>query len=160
MKWNASFLSLTMLPLLVAGCAAVTIGGSSNAVSGTARSSQVAAAPAEEFAERERLDIYEAVVRNRLSKWPLARGNELHLFINGEAPQLLIRRFPEYKVTVQRGSPGRSPPPGRWYSIMLGHMTEEGVAITVFGREPGAFLYLAKKKGHWEVVQEYPSIIS
>src|SRR3954469_23948681 len=82
--------------------------------------------------DREKLDIYEAVVRYRLRRVPLARGSRLYLYINWGAPPGLAKRFPEYTPIIKSGSQGNSPPRDRWYSLILGVVTADTAHLILF----------------------------
>ncbi len=110
------------------------------------------------ISDKERVDIYEAIVRYSLRRAPLARGSKLYIYINDGAPPGLAPRFPEYNVIIESGSAGKSPTPERWFFIVLGVVSGDHAFATLSAAHDVLFIELAKTGTHWFVTNEYPAI--
>ena len=111
-----------------------------------------------EVSDREKSNVYEAVVRYSLRRAPLARHSKLYVYINSGAPPELGARFPDYSVHIESGSAGSSPPRERWYFIVLGTVTDDRAFVTLYTAGSAMFLELAKAGEHWIVTDESPAI--
>jgi hypothetical protein len=72
----------------------------------------------------------------------------------------LAMRFPEYHVVIRSGSPGTSPPAGRWYFLYLGHTSTDHAFVAVEDSRGGLILELRRSNGRWAVVGSRPDIIT
>jgi hypothetical protein len=119
--------------------------------------------PVVTLSQKEVVDIYEAALRYRMAKFPLPRGSKCDVFIQTGAIPALAKRFPEYDMVVRVGSvgsPGRPPPPVRWYDLDIRPPHHDHVFVNEMdARNEGVFLELRRKDGHWTVVDERPFVI-
>ena len=115
-----------------------------------------AAAAAPQISDKDKLDIYEAVVRYRLRRAPLARGRKLYIYVNFGAPPGLARRFPEYDAIIKSGSQGNSPPTARYYFFDLRRVTASKAFVYVEGMKSHAQIAeLRRRDQQWIVVGEH-----
>jgi hypothetical protein len=120
-----------------------------------------APAPAPQVSAKDKLDIYEAVIRYRLGRAPLRRGRKLYVHVNFGAPPGLARRFPEYDAIIRSGSQGNSPPRHRYYFLDLGRVTADKAFVYVEAAvESGRILELRRRGEQWVVVDDHEFILT
>jgi hypothetical protein len=110
-----------------------------------------------EPSRQSQLDIFEAAIRWRLAKAPLARGETLYLFLLNGDIQGLSARLAEYHVVVRHGLLGRPPPRTPWYWLRLGPVTRDTAFVSLEGSATNGplALDLQWRNHRWEVVGEY-----
>src|SRR5437868_612987 len=88
---------------------------------GCLSTSTIPQGPVVRLSDKDTLDVLEAALRYRLSKSPLPPHVPCHIFVNHTEASVarLAKRFPEYRMIVQRDFPGHSPP-APWRSLWVG----------------------------------------
>ena|ERR1700719_2820274 len=139
---------LFVLPLMLVGCMSTP---------------KAPGSPVVTLSDKDTLDVLEAALRYRLSKSPLPPHVPFHVFVErtNAAVAQLAKRFPEYRMIVQRSSPHSPPPP--WRSLWVGRTEYDHAWITVTGSavrdDPGWIVELRRDGQQWRVVGERAAII-
>jgi hypothetical protein len=106
------------------------------------------------------LDIYTALLRERLAAKPWPRKRTLHVYMNDGAIPELANRFPGRSMRIHSFSPGPSPPHARYYFFGSLACNQDVAELDVSGIEvDGDIFELRKTAGKWHVVRQHPFVV-
>jgi hypothetical protein len=117
--------------------------------------------PAVTLSEKDTLDVLEAALRYRLTKFPLPRHRVCYVYIEHTEKPLpqFAKRFPEYHMIVRYQSRGNSPP-SPWRDLWLGGTTQDHAWVIVTDATDSMAIELRRRDHQWVVVGETPPVIT
>jgi hypothetical protein len=116
------------------------------------------------LSEKDTLDVLEAALRYRLTKFPLPQHGVCYVYIEHTEKSLpqFAKRFPEYHMIMRYGSPGNSPP-SPWRDLWLGGTTQDHAWVIVTDATDSTdsmAIELCRRDHRWIAVGEAPPVIT